>query len=98
MATKVVSVTDNGNGKYTIKDSDGQTRVVNSKSEAVAAANQARVPITPNIPNPSSSGGLPDPNKTSTNSGDGTDLTVLDRKSTRLNSSHTDISRMPSSA
>ena len=27
-----------------------------------------------------------------------TGMTVLDRKSTRLNSSHTDISRMPSSA
>mgnify|MGYP003341314325 CR=1 FL=1 len=29
---------------------------------------------------------------------DGTTLTEEDRKSTRLNSSHTDISRMPSSA
>ena len=29
---------------------------------------------------------------------DAGDLTILDRKSTRLNSSHTDISRMPSSA
>ena len=28
----------------------------------------------------------------------GVSVTVVDRKSTRLNSSHTDISRMPSSA
>ena len=45
MAT-TVSITNNGNGKYTIKDSDGQTRVVN-QTQANAEAANARIAITP---------------------------------------------------
>ena len=72
---KTVSITDNGNGKYTIKDSDGQTRVVN-KAQATAEASNAKIRITGPNPNPSSSGGLADPTKTDVNT-DTADLTVL---------------------
>lgn len=42
---KTVSITSNGNGKYTITDSDGQTRIVN-QAQANAEAAKSKVTIT----------------------------------------------------
>ena len=43
---KTVSITNNGNGKFTIKDSDGQTRVV-TQAQANAEAAKSKIAITP---------------------------------------------------
>ena len=55
---QTVSITDQGNGQFVIKDSDQQTRVV-SQAQALAEAAKSGVKIT-------SSGGssLPSPNAT----------------------------------
>ena len=51
---QTVSITNNGNGKFTIKDSDGQTRVVDLAT-ANAESAKSKVKITNPIPNPSAS-------------------------------------------
>lgn len=82
MAT-TVSITNNGNGKYTIKDSDGQTRVVN-QAQATAEAAKAKIQISNQLPGVSSSGtgyslntGSSFPGSNQNSSSGTVDLTVL---------------------
>ena len=93
---QTVSITNNGNGKFTIKDSDGQTRIVDLAT-ANAESAKSKVKITNPVPNPSASSGLPNPMATGYNNPAGANYPT-DEKTVLIAGKPTPVSQAVSQA